>query len=164
MNPIQNLQKNLRKRLPGVVAQLDPAETNSGAWWLDLKLGGHSVTVEWKPKSGFGISTGQDSYGEGSDEVFSDLKKAEQRIAELLEEKRETRPPQKVLIRRLRELRGLTQEQLAQKLGVKQSTISRFEGGDDMHLSTLKRFISSMGGELQIQAVFPEETITLEQP
>ena len=63
----------------------------------------------------------------------------------------------------LREARQLTQESLAQILGVNQSAISKLEKRTDMYLSTLKNIIEAMGGTLRIEAVFPDGTVRIEQ-
>ena len=162
MNPIEKLARKLDKKVSALEMHLDPSSTPDGSWWLDLKTPDHSVVVEWRPSQGFGITSGQAGYGEGPDELYPQAKDAEKRLLQLLQGKQGTRPPHQVLLRRLRELRGLTQVQLALLLGVKQSTVSHFEAGEDMHLSALRRLIESMGGSLRIQAVFPEDVVTLE--
>ena len=46
----------------------------------------------------------------------------------------------------IRKLRGLTQEQVADSLGLSQATISAFERiGNDPHLSTLRRYCRAIG-------------------
>lgn len=45
--------------------------------------------------------------------------------------------------------------QMAKKLGVNQEQISRLEGRMDLHISTLRRTIQAMGGELELLARFP---------
>ena len=59
----------------------------------------------------------------------------------------------------LDELRGakqLTQADMAEMLDVPQSSISRIEQRADMYLSTLRNYVHAIGGELRIQAVFPD--------
>lgn len=56
----------------------------------------------------------------------------------------------------LRTARKLTQENLAAVLGVNQSAISKLERRTDMYVSTLASFIRAMGGELKIEACFPD--------
>jgi DNA-binding XRE family transcriptional regulator len=59
-------------------------------------------------------------------------------------------------LRQLRKMRGITQTELAEKLGVKQEQVSRAEQRRDAHISTLKRTIEAMGGELIVMAHFPD--------
>ena len=59
-------------------------------------------------------------------------------------------------MRELRKARQMTQVQMAKSLGVKQEQVSRIEKRTDMHLSTLKRTIEAMGGELVLTAKFPD--------
>jgi DNA-binding XRE family transcriptional regulator len=49
-----------------------------------------------------------------------------------------------------------TQEDLAAALGVGQDTISRLERRSDMLLSTLRHYVESMGGKLELVAQFPD--------
>lgn len=48
-----------------------------------------------------------------------------------------------------------TQQELAASLGVGQDAISRIERRSDLLLSTLRRYIQAMGGELDLVARFP---------
>lgn len=64
----------------------------------------------------------------------------------------------------LAELRGaldLTQEELAERLQVAQSNVSRLEHRDDMLISTLRQVVEAMGGELHLEAVFPDGGVRL---
>ncbi len=56
----------------------------------------------------------------------------------------------------LRQARALSQQELAEVLGLNQATISKLERRTDMYLSSLRRFVEAMGGELEISARFPE--------
>src|ERR1700693_5863201 len=59
-------------------------------------------------------------------------------------------------LHRLRNARELTQENLAQVLGLKQGDISKMERRGDMYVSTLASYVKAMGGTLEIRAVFPD--------
>lgn len=61
----------------------------------------------------------------------------------------------------LRSAAGLTQVELAAKLEMVQSGVARIEGKNDPHLSTLRRYVHALGGELKIQAVLGGKTIDL---
>jgi predicted transcriptional regulator len=63
----------------------------------------------------------------------------------------------------LREARRLTQEQLAELLNVKQPAIAKIERRADMYLSTMRGVIKAMGGEMEIQAVFPEGRVVIKK-
>lgn len=55
----------------------------------------------------------------------------------------------------IRKAIGLTQAQLAETLGQGQGSVSKIEHATDMYLSTLRRFIMALGGELTVTATFP---------
>jgi transcriptional regulator with XRE-family HTH domain len=63
----------------------------------------------------------------------------------------------------LRAARQMTQEHLARLLGTKQAAISKLERRTDMYLSTLQSIVKAMGGELRIEAVFPEGAVEINQ-
>jgi transcriptional regulator with XRE-family HTH domain len=63
----------------------------------------------------------------------------------------------------LREARRLTQEQLAERLHVKQPAVAKIERRADMYLSTMRGVIKAMGGQMEILAVFPEGKVTIKQ-
>lgn len=56
----------------------------------------------------------------------------------------------------LRKARDLTQEKVAEILGVNQENVSRMERRSDLLLSTLRDYITAMGGDLEIIARFPD--------
>ena len=57
--------------------------------------------------------------------------------------------------------RLLSQEEIAQSLHIGQSSVARLEKRADMYVSTLRRFVEAMGGELEIVARFPDHTVTI---
>ena len=60
------------------------------------------------------------------------------------------------LLRAVREITGISQEELAQKLNVGQSYISRLERRDNITLATLVRIIDALGGSVDITINLPE--------
>ena len=68
-----------------------------------------------------------------------------------------------MLLSELRKSAGVTQEDLASSLGIKQPTLSRMESQSDMQISTLRRLIESLGGELEIIAHLPDGDVRLSQ-
>jgi transcriptional regulator with XRE-family HTH domain len=55
----------------------------------------------------------------------------------------------------IRRARSLTQVQLAEEMGASQGEISAIERRTDHYVSTLRRYVTAMGGELEIVARFP---------
>lgn len=82
------------------------------------------------------------------DDVIAALPKARQRRIE-------ARAMELATLKDLRQAAQQTQEQLAATLGVGQDTISRLERRSDMLLSTLRHYVESMGGKLELVAQFP---------
>jgi len=68
-----------------------------------------------------------------------------------------------MLLSELRRQAGLTQQEMAGKLGIKQQTLSALEGQDDMQISTLRRIVEALGGELEIIAQLPGGPVGLSQ-
>ena len=61
----------------------------------------------------------------------------------------------------LRAKRHMTQQELAQELNVFQANISKIEHKDDIYLSTLRNDVAGLGGQLEINVVFPDQKINL---
>lgn len=61
----------------------------------------------------------------------------------------------------IRQALSLTQSTLAETLDVGQAEISKIENRADMFVSTLRKFVNAMGGELEIRAVFPDHAVTI---
>ncbi|MBI1374599.1 MAG: helix-turn-helix domain-containing protein [Phycisphaera sp.] len=68
-----------------------------------------------------------------------------------------------MLLAEMRREAGLTQIELADALGIKQPSLSKFESRDDMQISTLRRIVSALGGELELIARLPDRTVRLSQ-
>jgi DNA-binding XRE family transcriptional regulator len=72
----------------------------------------------------------------------------EARAAELISEE--------MTLRELRHARKLTQVKMARALGVTQDSVSRLEKRSDLLLSTLRKTVKAMGGNLSLVAEFPD--------
>ncbi len=86
------------------------------------------------------------------------VKKLDDVMAALPEERRqrvEARALELATLKDLRQASQQTQKQMAAALGVGQDTISRLEKRSDMLLSTLRHYVESMGGQLNLVAQFP---------
>lgn len=68
-----------------------------------------------------------------------------------------------VALDELREALRLTQESLAETLHVNQAAVSKMERRSDMLISTLRKMIEAMGGELEIRAILPAGSVRIDQ-
>ena len=68
-----------------------------------------------------------------------------------------------LLLSEVRKLAGKSQGELAKKLGIKQPSLSKLENQDDMQISTLKKIIEALGGEVHIVARFPGRNVRIKQ-
>jgi DNA-binding XRE family transcriptional regulator len=75
-------------------------------------------------------------------------KKVEARAAQLIAEE--------MTLRELRRARKLTQVRMAKALGITQDSVSRLEKRTDLLLSTLRKTVEAMGGNLSLVAEFPD--------
>lgn len=61
----------------------------------------------------------------------------------------------------LRRARKLTQAEMAERLDIRQVSVSRLEARADVRVSTLRSVVEAMGGELDVIARFPDGTYRL---
>ena len=68
-----------------------------------------------------------------------------------------------MLLAELRRHAGMTQEELAAALGIKQPSLSKVESQTDMHVSTLRNLVEALGGRLEIIAHMPDGDVRITQ-
>ena len=68
-----------------------------------------------------------------------------------------------LLLSEIRELAGKSQREVANVLGIKQPSLSKLEKQSDMQISTLRRIVNALGGELEIVARFPKGKVKIDQ-
>jgi DNA-directed RNA polymerase specialized sigma subunit len=86
-------------------------------------------------------------------EVIARLpKKQQKRIAERSQELVQ----EYMALQDLRRAMDLTQKDMAKELKISQDGVSRLEHRSDMLLSTLRKYIEGMGGQLNLVAQFPD--------
>ena len=66
-----------------------------------------------------------------------------------------------LLVSELRQLTGKSQTEVAKQLGIKQPSLSKLEKQSDMQLSTLRRIVEALGGELDLVARFPKGAVKI---
>lgn len=82
------------------------------------------------------------------------LTRIEERVEQMLLE---------MALQEIRQHRQMTQTEMADSLTVNQSAVSKMEGQQDMHVSTLRKVVAAMGGTLKLVAEFPDEEIVINQ-
>jgi DNA-binding XRE family transcriptional regulator len=156
------MYKFLLKAFPTSRITLDEPLVKDGVWSLNVFLPDYHLAAAWQMGKGFGIvSDDSHGYGEGADETYANLDDALPRVIELLHGHRTTVPPLAVKLKELREQRGLSQEEVARRLGSKQASISRAEARSDYLLSTLKKHAEALGATLVVKMVFPDAEMEL---
>jgi DNA-binding XRE family transcriptional regulator len=78
----------------------------------------------------------------------AERKKVEDRAAGIIAEE--------MSLRDLRKARKLTQARVAKTLGITQDSVSRLEKRSDLLISTLRKTVKAMGGDVRIVAEFPD--------
>ena len=73
-----------------------------------------------------------------------------------VEERAEELSAEEMTLRELRKARQLTQVNVARRLGISQDGVSRLEQRSDLLLSTLRKTVEAMGGNLSLIAKFPD--------
>jgi len=93
------------------------------------------------------------------DDIIAKLKPAQQ---EKIKSRAKELIAEELTLQELRQARKLTQVRMAKRLNVAQKQISAIEKRTDMHISTLRRAIEAMGGNLLLVATFPDrQPVTL---
>jgi DNA-binding transcriptional regulator YiaG len=87
-----------------------------------------------------------------------DLKKLDAKRSTRREEKQRNMP-----LYELRHARAMSQEAIAEALQTSQSSVSKLERRVDIYVSSLRRYIESLGGELEIIARFPDGDVRINQ-
>jgi transcriptional regulator with XRE-family HTH domain len=68
---------------------------------------------------------------------------------------------EEMTLRELRKARQLTQVRIAKVLGITQDSVSRLEQRRDILLSTLRKTVAALGGDLSLVAKFPDRPLVV---
>jgi len=140
--------------VPALKPKLEPGGEKAGNWWIDFK---GSRSIEWRPGFGFGIyaADGDSSYGEGPAETFRTPELAARRMAQLAS-------PEPVSgFRALRDLKGVTQEQIAALLEVNQAAVSKLENRGDWKIQTAGDYVKALDMHLEVRVVSADASMCL---
>jgi len=76
-------------------------------------------------------------------------------------EQREQAILAELTIAQLREVRGTTQANIAERMNVTQSNVSHFERNPNIFLRSLADYVEALGGRLEVRAIFPDQDVIL---
>ncbi len=82
---VQELEKQVRRRMADVTLTIDPPGTPAGSWWIDVQRYGRVASIEWKPEKGFGVASPHGAYGEGVDFIVDDAAAAAEFVTRVLQ-------------------------------------------------------------------------------
>jgi len=63
----------------------------------------------------------------------------------------------------LRQARKFSQVQIAELLKIQQPAVAKMEQRTDMYISSIRRFVEAMGGQLEIRAHFADGDVVINQ-
>ncbi|MBM6596206.1 XRE family transcriptional regulator [Microvirga pudoricolor] len=92
---------------------------------------------------------------------FANLRARMLREAEAVAEREARRLGEEMDLAEVRRALRLSQEEIGQTLQIGQGSVAKIEKRADMYVSTLRRFIEAMGGELEIVARFPDRDVRI---
>ena len=68
-----------------------------------------------------------------------------------------------LVLREVRQLAHKSQQEVADVLRIKQPSLSKLEKQSDMQISTLRKIVKALGGELELLARFPKGVVKIDQ-
>jgi len=92
-----------------------------------------------------------------AEDVIASLPKKRQKAIEARGKELLARVTRRMTLSELRKGRRISQEKVAEALGIGQMQISRLERRKDPRLSTMQRTVAAMGGQLTLVATFPDQ-------
>lgn len=99
--------------------------------------------------------SGRNSFNKLKDSMsVSSKRRVEKKIMKLRQE---------MALSEVRRAMSLTQVDLATMLHIKQAALARLENRTDMYISSLRKYIVALGGELDIVARFPDGEVHIQK-
>ena len=162
---IDNFQKVVLAAFPEASISRDAPDQKDGNWWLDVRLAERTLPVTWSEKSGFGLFTDpNDDFGTRPNEQHMSAQTAAPRFVQMLRALSTGQASAALTLTALRELNGVSQAELAQRLGVKQPAVSKLENRAEILVETLQRAISELGAKLVLTVRHPTFDAEFELP
>lgn len=156
---IRQFLEALETMHPGLNVSCERGGDKAHDWWIDVGHRSGSFTVHWEPKVGFGLHPASEeaAFGELPPERYADTAMLLRRVEQLVDDGEVG-----VLgLRDLREVHGMSQSDLADRLGIQQAAVSKVERRQDLHLDTLHAIVKALGGTLELKVKFPGGEVPL---
>lgn len=154
-----------RQQWPDVAIEVDEPLNPDGQWWIEVRLANFIFTLIWKAGSGFGFYTDFEASAdwEKPAEIHRSPEQAIKRLGQLYEQRSNPDQLSGALLRHVRELSGLTQVELSERIRRKQSAISRSESQDvsKLTIKSFKEFAEGSGFSIEIKLHSEQSDITL---
>jgi len=157
--PIKHFIELANKNLSQSKVRVDAPNHKGGNWWLNISQGNKHFTLEYRPQKGFGLFYEGAGYGEGPAEIYQIPELVVKRLSQLI--RANNKDSFKPNLKDIRELYGQSQVDVARRVKVKQSAISRFEKRNEVKLSTLASVVKALGGQLEVRARFSDADVPI---
>ena len=152
---IEEFKSLLLKAEPQAVISVDEPAIDDGMWWIDVRFNALFMPTMWMKDRGFGIYTDPEpGFGERPNELHRTADTACKRFLQIAMH-REGERSAGLTLADLRQLTGLNQTEFAKRMGVEQSTVSRFENRSNVEVDTLRRAVEALGGQLVMSVRMP---------
>lgn len=161
---IEEFTNELRLLDTEFLVELDSPDDVRGEHFIDIARGAFSTEVTFRLGFGFGVFVSDGVFGQRPDEVFKSPKKAAARIDQLKSSFLKDGHISPLGLAEMRGLSGLTQVELAERLGIAQSSVNKAEKRGNPKLESIAGYIEAMGGRLETRVVFGDMEARLNFP
>ena len=157
---VELFEAHARLAAPDARFLRDFADQDDGTHWLTIVLGPRSFEVEFRDSGNVCFHLGEEmSYGERPDEIFEGVPLALHRFAQLYGRAKAGLGFEGINAVELRKLQLASQKSVAERMHVSQASVSQLESRllnkDAFKISTLRDYVESLGGKVEINLIFP---------
>ena len=152
---------------PDARVSIDLADSAEGSHWMSVAFARHAIELEFRCENSICFYLNEESnYGERPDEVYRSVNLALHRFAQIYGRSKADLTFNGINAVELRKLQLASQKSVAEKMHVSQASISQFESRmlhkDAFKISTLKEYVESLGGTIEVNLIFPQFRGSLE--
>ena len=152
---------------PDACISIDLADSAAGSHWMHVAFARHAIELEFKRGTCICFYLdAEGNYGEKPDEIYHGTDLALHRFAQIYGRSKADLTFNGINAVELRKLQLASQKSVAEKMHVSQASISQFESRmlhkDAFKISTLKEYVESLGGTIEVNLIFPHFRGSLE--